>query len=325
MNLDRGRAPESCAIGLDVGGTKIAGGIVGFPGRAQTGAVLGRKIIATLPKRGGQAVLSDALDLTRQLITEAEALDLVVDAIGVGVCELVNLEGQVTSANQVAWSGLPAQAAFAKLAPAWIESDVRAPAFAEAHLGAGLPFSIFVYVTIGTGISYCLVQDGKPYVGAHGNALILASSPFTTTCTTCGTVLSPILEDYAAGPALVERYNHAAGNHPTLSRAEDVFSAANSGDGLANEIIDSGGHALGVSVGWLVNVLDPEAVIVGGGLGSAGGAYWDSFTTATRNHIWSHSARDLPILTAGLGLDAGIVGAAAAAMDRLEESQGSIR
>ena len=323
MSPDRSIAPETCAIGLDVGGTKIAGGVVGFPGRSKPGAVLAKKIIPTLPKRGGQAVLKDALDLTRQLITEAKAQDLVVNAIGVGVCELVNLDGQITSDNQVAWKGLPVKDAFSELAPAWIESDVRAPAFAEAQLGAGSPFSIFVYVTVGTGISYCLVQDGKPFAGAHGNALILASSPFTTTCTTCGTVLSPILEAYAAGPALVERYNHVRGDGLELSRGEDLFTLAGSRDPLAREIIDSAGHALGVSVGWLVNVLDPEAVIVGGVLGTAAGAYWDSFTTSTRNHIWSHSARDLPILTAGLGVEAGFVGAAAVAMDRIEQGQDS--
>jgi glucokinase len=69
-------------------------------------------------------------------------------------------------------------------------------------------------------------------------------------------------------------------------------------------------------VGFLVNVLDPEAVVVGGGLGLAGGIYWSAFERATREHIWSDTARDLPILPAALGPDSGLIGAAAAAWKR---------
>jgi glucokinase len=77
-------------------------------------------------------------------------------------------------------------------------------------------------------------------------------------------------------------------------------------------VVGSAGAALGVSIGWLVNVLDPEAVIVGGGLGSAGGLYWDSMVASTRAHIWADTSRDLPIVPAALGPDAGMIGAAAA-------------
>lgn len=323
MNRNTHRPPETRAIGLDVGGTKIVGGVLSFPGRTRHGEVLARQIIPTLPERGGQAVLADALDLARQLMAKAQAMELDIAGIGVGVCELVDLEGNVTSAQTVAWQGLPVQDAFSELAPALVESDVRAPAFAEAHFGAGQPFRIFVYVTVGTGISYCLVQDGQPYAGARGNALILASSPLTTTCTTCGTVLSPVLEAFASGPALVSRYNRALAVHTgrdadarQSTRGEEVLVAVEAGDQLAIGVVDSAGAALGVSVGWLVNVLDPEAVIMGGGLGTIGGLYWDSFVASTRHHIWSDTNRDIPIEPATLGVDAGFVGAAAIAVHR---------
>jgi glucokinase len=68
--------------------------------------------------------------------------------------------------------------------------------------------------------------------------------------------------------------------------------------------------ALGSSIGWLVNVLDPEAVIVGGGLGTAGGQYWDMMVDSVREHVWSAASRDLPVLMAALGPDAGLIGAA---------------
>lgn len=294
-----------CAIGLDVGGTKIAAGLVA----RTTGQIIARRITPTLPQRGGQAVLDDAVALAHELIAEATGLGCAVTGIGVGVCELVDPRGNITSAHTVHWRGLPVQDLFARLAPAVVESDARAPALAEARYGAGRPYGLFIYITVGTGISYCLVQDGRPYAGARGNALILASSPLTTTCTNCGAVLKPVLEEFASGPALVARYNQATGAH--LLGAESVMAAALTGDATASAILRSGGEALGVSVGWLVNVLDPEAVIVGGGLGSADGLYWDAFVASARTHIWSDTNRDLPIVHAALGPDAGMIGAAA--------------
>lgn len=302
-----------CAIGLDVGGTKIAAGLV----EHGTGRVLTQQATPTLPQRGGQEVLDDALALAHELMVEAERQRRSVVGIGVGVCELVDPHGNVTSSHTVAWRGLPIRAAFEQLAPVVVESDVRAPALAEALYGAGRPYRLFCYVTVGTGISCCFVQDGQPYAGARGNALILASSPLTTTCTNCGTVLKPVLEEFASGPALVERYNAATGAH--LLRGEDILSAATTGDPVAAAVVQSGGEALGVSVAWLVNVLDPEAVIVGGGLGSARGIYWESFAASTRTHIWSDTNRDLPILQAALGPDAGVVGAAATVFQRLRD------
>jgi glucokinase len=303
------------AIGLDVGGTKIAGGVVAL----DYGRVLKRRVIATQPERGGAAVLADALALAQALRGDADALGVAVQGIGVGVPELVDLAGAITSGHAVEWRGMPVQERFSRLGASVIESDVRAHALAEARFGAGRAFRLFVFVTVGTGISCCLVQDGIPYAGAQGNALILASSPLTTTCTRCGTQLTPVLEDFASGPALVTRYNQigqiGAGR---AARAEDVIAAANMGDAAALQIVKSAGAALGASIGWLVNVLDPQALIVGGGLGTTGGLYWESLVAATRAHIWADNSREIPILMAALGPDAGLIGAAASARVRVE-------
>lgn len=293
---------QACAIGLDIGGTKIAGGIVEFP----AGRVLLKQIMPTQPQRGGQAVLIDALMLAESLLGEAERQGWNVSGIGLGVCELVDLQGNITSGHTVAWRDWPIQAALARLAPAVVESDVRAHALAEATVGAGRVFNTFVYITVGTGISSCLVQEGRPFAGARGNALILASSPLTSLCAVCGAATEQVLEEFAAGPALAARYQRGA------TTGEAVLAAAAAGEPVAAEVVRTAGEALGNSVGWLVNVLDPAAVVVGGGLGLAGGLYWDSFVASTRAHIWSDTTRDLPILPAALGPEAGLVGAAAA-------------
>ena len=299
-----------CAVGLDVGGTKIAGGVVAFP----SGDVLARCVVPTGAGRGGELVLRDTVALAEKLLHEATALGATVLGIGVGVAELVDPEGNITSEHTIAWRGLTVQARFAQLAPAITESDVRAAALGEALFGAGRAYKLFVYVTVGTGISCCLVQDGRPFAGARGNALVLASSPLTTTCTACGAELKPVLEEFASGPALVTRYNMHGGGQ--VLRGEDVLAAVDRGDPTATEVVRTAGEALGVSVGLLVNVLDPEAVIVGGGLGQACGLYWTSFVTSTRNHIWADTTHDLPIIPAVLGADAGFIGAAAAVVQR---------
>jgi glucokinase len=295
-----------CALGLDVGGTKTAGGLVDMA----SGHLLARRVIPTEPWRGGQAVLTDALQLAEGLMAEAVSQNRAVAGLGVSVCELVDREGNVTSGQTVAWADLPVREAFSRLAPAVIEADVRAHARAEAMWGAGCGYRQFVFVAVGTGISSCLVLDGRPYAGARGQALVLASSPLVVPCPACGNTRWPALEEFASGPALVARYN-ARGGH-TVARAEAVVAAAVAGDAAAGQVIQSAGQALGVSLGWLVNVLDPEVLIVGGGLGSAGGRYWDSVVESTRAHIWSAASRDLPIRPARLGPEAAVVGAALA-------------
>ena len=244
---------------------------------------------------------------------EERCLDLL--GIGVGVPELVDPEGNITSSHSLAWQGMSIQREFSRLAPAIVESDVRAGALAEAMYGAGRGYRLFVYVTVGTGISSTLVQDGRPFAGARGNALIMASSPFTTECSSCGTVLNPVLEAYASGPALVTRYNRLGSR--SADRGEDVTAAAEEGDGAAIEVVSSAGEALGNSVAFLVNVMDPEAIVVGGGLGTAGGLFWDSLVAGTRAHIWADNSRELPILPAAMGVDSGLVGAAATVFRRM--------
>jgi glucokinase len=294
------------AIGLDIGGTKIAAGVVLWP----SGQVLDRTIISTNPTRGGDAVLRDTLDLATQLNDRARLEGIEIAGIGAGVAELVDCDGNVTSSCTIDWSGRPVQEKLSGIAPAQVESDVRTAALAEAIFGAGRGHRLFAYITVGTGISYCLVVDGRPLKGAKGNAITLSSSPLSTVCTHCGARLRPVLEEFASGPAVAKRFAQARESAES-STAEEVFRAASGGNRAAIEILTSAGEALGVSAAFLVNVLDPEIMVVGGGLGMAGGLYWDAFERSCREHIFADNSRNLPIVTAKLGTDAGLVGAAA--------------
>lgn len=293
-------------IGLDVGGTKTAAGLVMFP----DGDVVTRRVIPTNPNRDGDAVLQDTLDLAAGLIQEAASMGCIVEGIGAGVAELVDVDGKVMSAQTIPWRGLPVRHRLSQLAPAVVESDVRAAALGEALYGAGRGYDSFVYLTVGTGISYSLVQEGRPYAGAHGNALVLASGQTSHTCPHCGQRSVMVLEEYASGPAIARRYAARAGGQRVT--AEDVIRASQERDPDALEIVTTAATALGMAVGFLVNVLDPEAVVVGGGLGLCGAAhYWRDLVESTRAHTWAEAGRRIPIVMAALGADAGIVGAAA--------------
>jgi glucokinase len=306
------RPPETAPltevfIGLDVGGTKIAGGLALLPG----GQVGQRLVAPTRPERGGAAVLGAALDLVAALAQAAAELGRPVAGIGIGLPELVDLAGRMTSTATLQWDSAAAQAAFEQVAPAVFEADVRAAALAEAALGAGQNQDNFVYVSVGTGISICHVLQGQPYAGARGNALVLGSMPLPNPG---GRGAAVTLEQWSSGPALAARYQELSGR--PVSGAEPVLAAAAAGDPAAVKVARSGGHVLGAAVGWLINVLDPGGLIVGGGLGSAAGVYWDSFLASVREHVYAPDTRELAVCQAALGPDAGWIGAAVQAWRR---------
>lgn len=295
------------AIGIDVGGTKIAGGWVSFPGAR----IRSCQIIPTAPERGGAAVLDDVVRLATGLAASARAAQTAIDGIGLGLCELVSPSGAILSANCVEWLDQPVATRLSALAPTCLEADVRAAARAEALFGAGREFKLFLYVTVGTGIASSLVIQGEPFVGAHGATGTMASSPLSLTCDRCGHINCYTLEELAAGPGLVQQLNRKRPR--AAASGHEVLAAAAGGDLDALSVVNTGAEALESVLGLLINVLDPEAVIVGGGLGLSEGPFWDSLITSIRRHIWSDIQRDLPILRAATHQNAGLLGAAATA------------
>lgn len=307
-NAPPGFAKVRHAIGIDVGGTKIAGAIV----NPSNGAIAARIQVPTQAHLGGIAVLDNLAKLARGLFEAAAALHIQPVTLGVGVAELVDPQGQVFSDYRIKWQGTDVQTAlsarlsdFGPLAITFA-SDVRAAAIAEARFGTGLGVLDFYYVTIGTGISGVLVQNGVPYAGSRGAALVIANGRTMTHCEQCGHVAAQVVEDIASGPAIAAAFAPGC-------RAEDVLLAAAAGNPTAIAIIDHATAELGRSLALIVDALDPACLIIGGGLGSASGRYFDSLTRATRAGLWQAGDHHLPILQAAVGPDAGLIGAALAA------------
>ena len=292
---------KTSLLGIDVGGTKVAAGLLAWPG----GDVLARHVGPTNAARGGRAVLDDVLRIARELAPRSHPR-----AIGVGLCELVDREGRIASSNCIHWRNEPVCEELSSIAPTVIEADVRAAALAESLFGAGKSFRNFLYVTVGTGISCCLMLDGAPYLGARGASGTMASSPLAVRCERCGEMSRRSLEDIASGPSLVASFQ-ATGGH--ASTGHDVLAATAAGNAAARRVVESAAETLGSQLGILVGTLDPEAVIIGGGLGLSEGPYWEHLVTGTREAIWSDVHREIPILRAQTGEDAGWIGAAAKA------------
>jgi glucokinase len=302
-------ASTRLGIGIDVGGTKIAAGLVEHP----SGRALSRRIVPTLPRRGGEAVLASVRELAIALADEARAAERRIDGIGIGVCELVDAAGIVLSDATIAWRGLPIALRFSDIAPTTIEADARAGALAEARLGAGRGLRSFLYVTIGTGIGSSFVVDGVPWTGERGATGTIASGPFTSICSNCGELSRSVLEEVASGPALVERYRRES-TSPIVSSA-DVCARAEQGDAVAERIVETAGRSLGGVLALLVGVLDPGAIVLGGGLGAAVGPYARAVEEELRRAVWSDLQRGIPVTRAQLGEESGWIGAAWAALE----------
>lgn len=287
------------AIGIDVGGTKIAGGLVNLA----SGRLALRRQIPTDCQRGGETVLADVERMSRALVAEAAAIGAAPDQLGIGVAELVDPRGRVFSDHLIKWKGIDVQARLAPVLPATVASDVRAAALAEARFGAGRPYRDFYYVSLGTGVSGVLVQDSVPYAGSRGAALVIASGASHHHCPHCGHVSTMTVEEIASGPGLARAFG-------TGETGPSVLAAAEAGDPRAIHILDHAAAELGRVLALLVNSLDPAALILGGGLGSAPGRYFESLKTAILAGLWEGDQHPLPILQAAFGADAGVVGAA---------------
>jgi glucokinase len=291
------------AIGIDVGGTKIAAGLVNFP----LGTVQFERRTPTPPDS------ATALDHLGRIAAEiadcAQSSSRTISAIGIGLCEIVRRDGTVGSNATFHWSESEIRKRLSSIAPVVLEADVRAAARAEALFGAGRGVDCFLYVSVGTGISCSLVIGGEPFSGAYGATGTMASGPLPSLDSSTPPVS---LEEIASGPALQRRFNARGGQ---AQDAREVLAAAEQGNRDAFEIVQVGASMLGGTIGWLINVLDPRAVILGGGLGLCEGMYRQILTDAVRRHTWWQGHREVPISSAQTGPLAGLIGAGLVAME----------
>mgnify|MGYP001057097949 CR=1 FL=1 len=293
-------------LGLDIGGTKIAAGLVDADGE-----VTGLTSAAT-PIEGGQpAIVAGVLRLAQEV-----RRDTAIDAVGVGTAGVVDpLTQIVSSATDVlpGWRGADLAAPLSESlgVPVTVINDVHAHGLGEAHFGAGRGRRSVLVVAAGTGIGGAIVVDGHLMTGESGAAghighvSVPQAAGMVCSCGRTGHV-----EAIASGAAMARNYQAAAVLDRPLAAAEIVRLV--SVDDRAREVVTSAGFALGVSVGGLVNTLNPSVVVVTGGLAGSPQIWWDSVRGGFAETVLPALAQT-PIVAGGVTDAAGVIGAAYAA------------
>jgi glucokinase len=297
-----GDARELC-LGVDIGGTKTRVGVVTAGHR-----VLEAREAPTPVRDGAAAVLGVVAALAQEL--RGRHAELAV--CGVGTAGVVDPAAGTVVASTNALTGWVGARVGPELRsrlglPVHVDNDVNAFVLGEAAAGAARGRGHVLAVMVGTGVGGAFLLDGRLWRGAHHNAGELGHVPvpgFGDRPCSCGG--SGHLESVAAGPAMAARYAELAGEARPFAAVAELAEA---GHRPAAEVVDEGGRVLGELLAGLVNAVDPEVVVLGGGAARPGGRYWSQAQRHYRRHLLP-AVGDVPLLAAELGRDAVVVGAA---------------
>lgn len=292
------------ALGIDIGGTKIAAAFVDRGGsllspvyRSPTNAQL-----------GGQHVLSNLTVLAVRALAERP---LPVQSVGVATAGVVDRQGVIQSATGIipGWGGVRVAQHLEKALslPTTALNDVHAAAIGELHCGIGCDVDDFLFAAVGTGIGGARVLNGKLVLGRTATAGSIGHvtvSDLPSRLCSCGQLNH--VEAYASGPAIENDYCEQAGSRLTLRQ---IASRAEAGDLLARRLIAEAGAALGAALATAANLVDPAAIVLGGGVVQMGSRFVNPALNAVRSLALPGPSR-LRVVTSALGTDAPIIGAA---------------
>lgn len=304
------------AVGVDVGGTNLRFGLV-----SEDGKVLARSRSASDARQGVDAVMGRIDKGIAEMLKKAEKDGHVPVGIGVGVPGIISLpEGVVRfSPNLPGWEELPLRG---RLQDCFglrtvVENDANAHALGEAWAGGGVGARSLICMTLGTGVGAGIILDGEIWRGVDGMAGEVGHMTVAPRGRKCGCGNSGCLEAYASATAVVERAKEAMaggaasalfGCCPKGMTAADVRDAALAGDRLALRMYRDAGVYLGIAIAGLINLLNVERVVIGGGMAGA----WELFIGPLRAEV-ARRAFDIPARRCGivpgvLSDDAGMVG-----------------
>ena len=308
----------SYTIGIDVGGTKVLGGVVDQFGKVYK---LARR---ETPREGGSALTQSIADVAKELIS-----DFAVESVGVSAAGFVSSDRQTMLAtpNIAGWNGVNLDADLSALIglPVVIENDANAAAWGEARFGAGRGKEHLLMLTVGTGIGGGIVVNGDLYRGAFGIAAEIGHMRVVPDGHLCGCSARGCFEQYASGNALLRHAREAIAASPDIARnllsrgdgtidgltGRAITEAARDGDAVALAAFNTTGQWLGAGIATLSVVLDPERVVIGGGVIDAGEILLEPTRAALERYMPFAGKHPYPeIVAASLGNEAGLVGVA---------------
>lgn len=266
-------------VGVDIGGTNIAVGIL-----SESGEIIAHTSVKTLASLGEDSIISRCADAVLGLIKSTKINSDEIESVGVGSPGLIDSKsGRVISASNLGFKDTALAEKLGKYLPykIYLENDANCAALAEAFVGAAKNKESSVTVTLGTGIGCGVVINGALYTGFNGLAgeighIIVSDGGEPCSCGRCG-----CLEAYASATALTRDAKRAAEKSPLIAElaeknvgewARAAFEAAEQGDPVAKELIDRYVHFLSLGISSVVKLLQPEMVVIAGGVACAGDA-----------------------------------------------------
>ena len=318
-------AAKKFIIGVDLGGTKISAGAL-----TEDGAhAHGMRSIATQAELGAEGVVDRIIGLIEGVIldtiNETGASRKDFRGIGVGAPGPLDREkGIVVVAPNLGWRDFPLSDRITKRLglPVNLDNDANCATVGEWWLGAARGGTNVVGITIGTGIGGGLILNGELYHGSSDVAGEIGHTTIDVNGRHCKCGNYGCLEAYASGPAIATRAREALVREDTASllpsmvdgqldrlTAEVVYDAAKRGDGLANEIVRDTARYLGAGIATLLNVINPDVIVVAGGVTRAGEALFGPLRTEARRRAFKPAVEAARIVPAELPGTAGVVGA----------------
>ncbi len=316
---------QRAAIGVDLGGTNLRFGLV-----REDKKIISRRRTGTMATEGVEIVIERLTSGIQTLAMRAESLGLEVAGIGIGVPGIISArEGVVRlSPNLPGWKDTPLRARLQESFPypVYIENDANAYALGEYWFGAGKDAESMVCITLGTGVGGGIILDGHIWRGADGmagEAGHITVNPDGPLCP-CGN--RGCLERYSSATAVMEMaQSAAAGSGKTAIKTllkngtltpETIADAAKKGDRTAARIYSEAGKYLGIAIADLIDLLNMECVVIGGGMSGAWELFIGPLKEEVRARAFKIPAQRCRIVRGKLRDDAGILGAAGLALKR---------
>ena len=314
------------ALGIDIGGTNCKGALV-----SENGSLSRRAEIPTRPGDGTDTVL----ELAQRLLKDVTDEGLSAQAIGVGAAGFVDSrDGSVSFSPNLAYGDPQVERAVRDRfsLPTTVANDANAAAWGERQAGAAKGFDHVALVTLGTGVGGGFIVDGKLLTGATGAGAEFGHTVIDPDGPACPCGLAGCVEQFVSGTAIARTAVEAVARYPDSSikdfamgepvTAVHVARAAREWDEAAREVLGRAGRYLGIALSNIVNLFEPEVIVIGGSVAEAGEPFLGAARDRLNSMLDQQHRRPVRLERARLGNDAGIVGAALLALDGAEAWQG---
>ncbi len=305
-------------LGIDIGGTKISGGIVSAnaAGEVEVGATV------VVPTRASEGY---AISSAQLHVLIGELLSPEISAIGICAPGPLNPKTGVVinPPNLPGWSNIALALDVEQRygVPCRVENDANAACLAENLFGAARGLSSVFYVTWSTGVGAGIVLDGKIYHGKNGAAAEGGHVTIDYTGDICNCGSRGCIEVMASGTAMAVRARRLLAEYPATVlqepvTAQEIGRAAVAGDPLAMRVLDESALMMGAWLGSMISILDPDIIVIGGGVAQIGEPLFARLRKIVPTRTINQFAADTPIVPAHLGANSGILGAAAVVMEK---------